>query len=402
MKKHTKSIGRRKRPNGSRPTKPYPEFPLFAHARGYWAKKIRGRVIYFGRWDDPVGALQKFVDQRDALFAGREPRPVSDALTVRDLVNRFLTAKQNRVETGELSRKTWVDYHATAGRVVRLFGADRRADDLLPQDFAMLRKEFARTRGPTSLGNEIQRVRAMFKYAYEAGLLDKPMRFGPEFAKPSMRAQRLARQAKGPRMFAPAEIRAILGAASVPMRAIVLLGINCGWGNSDIANVPVDAFDLERGVVDFPRPKTAIERRATLWPETIEAIREYLRERPRPAEASDKDILFITKYGRRWTRMNSSGAWVDGVAQEFGKLTRALEINRPGATFYTLRHCFESIAGETRDQPAVDRIMGHEADNMATRYREWRRDRREDERLRVVTDHVRAWLFGAGGASWAG
>ena len=41
---------------GGKAGKPRPDFPLFAHARGYWAKKVRGRLVYFGKVaDDPKG-----------------------------------------------------------------------------------------------------------------------------------------------------------------------------------------------------------------------------------------------------------------------------------------------------------------------------------------------------------
>jgi len=38
----------------SRPAKPYPGFPLYAHKSGRWAKKSRGKTHFFGPWRDPV------------------------------------------------------------------------------------------------------------------------------------------------------------------------------------------------------------------------------------------------------------------------------------------------------------------------------------------------------------
>ena len=86
----------------NKPAKPYPDFPLFAHATRRWAKKIRGKFYYFGPWDDPDAALQKYLDQRNDLHAGRTPREVTDGLTVRDLCNRFLSTKKLLLEAGEI------------------------------------------------------------------------------------------------------------------------------------------------------------------------------------------------------------------------------------------------------------------------------------------------------------
>src|SRR5215471_17203198 len=92
-------------PKGSRPkpAKPYPDFPLFPHAAGVWAKKIRGKLYYFGAWEDPNAALKKYLEQKDDLHAGRKPRPDPDALTVKALANAFLNHKQALLDVGELS-----------------------------------------------------------------------------------------------------------------------------------------------------------------------------------------------------------------------------------------------------------------------------------------------------------
>lgn len=170
-----------------KPAKPYPEFPLTAHPAGYWCKKIRGRIVYFGKWDDPDGALQKYLEQKDALHAGRTQRPDPDALTVKDLCNQFLNLKQQLVDSGELSPRTWTDYKDACDALVGAVGKQRLLSDLAADDFTSLRTKMAKKWGPHRLAKTVQCVRSAFKFAYDAGLIPTPLRSDRDSRDPARR-----------------------------------------------------------------------------------------------------------------------------------------------------------------------------------------------------------------------
>lgn len=371
-----------------KPSKPYEGFPLYAHASGHWAKKIRGKTRFFGRWDKDSSngwqtALDRFTRERDALYAGRDPTEHGGELTVGDCLDLFLSAKLLQVQAGELNQTTWDDYDTTCSVVAAVFGATRSADSLSAADFEQLRAAFAKRYGPVRLKREITQARMIFRYCFEAGHLTVPVKFGPQFKAPARRAIRTARQANGLRLFEPSELDRLVDAAGVPLRAFVLLGVNCGFGNHDCGQLRFDQVDLEAGWHFMPRPKTGVDRRAKLWPETVDAIRAAIDRRPDgPADLAD--LVFLTKYRQSWYKSES---YDNPISNEFRKLLDELGLYRRGRTFYALRHTFETIAGACRDQVAVDFVMGHLRDDMATIYRQ----RIEDDRLEVVAETVRKW-----------
>ena len=83
----------------NKPRKPYGDYPLYAHNTGRWAKRIRGRIHYFGPWDNPQGALEKLNQEWPYLSQGRTPPPTDagDTCTLRSLCNSFLTALLEKV-----------------------------------------------------------------------------------------------------------------------------------------------------------------------------------------------------------------------------------------------------------------------------------------------------------------
>jgi integrase len=372
----------------AKPQKPSPDFPLTAHPAGYWCKKIHGRIHYFGPWSDPEGALKKYLEQKDDLHAGRVPRegrPTEEG-TVKAVCNAFLNARKALLDNGELSPRTWTEYRNITDLLVQRFGKHRPVDDLTPADFGDLREYMASRWGPYRLSNAVQFTRTIFRFAYESGLIATPARFGPGFKRPTAKTIRLHKAARGAKLFTADEVRQMIGAAGPQMRAMILLGINCGLGNNDCGRVPQGAIDLDGGWITYPRPKTGINRRCSLWPETVAAIREALAARPAPKEPADAGLVFLTSHGLPWARDNTPST----VSNEFTRLLRALGINgRKGLGFYTLRHTFRTVADEAKDQPAADYIMGHDVPHMSSVYRETI----SDARLRAVADHVRAWLF---------
>lgn len=103
--------------------KPRKDFPLFPHQRGYWCKKVRGKLHYFGKVvGDPKGeaALQAWIDQRDDLLAGRTPRRTTgEGLTVAELCNHFLTAKEQQRDAGDIRPRIFAEYLAACTILVQ-------------------------------------------------------------------------------------------------------------------------------------------------------------------------------------------------------------------------------------------------------------------------------------------
>lgn len=401
----TDSKQNRARRRPSKQQKPYRDYPLSWHPSGQWCKRIKGTLYYFG--SDAEKALERYLRERDWIVAGKTPPPIevadADGLRLRRLLNEFLNAKRRAVDAGEMTERSLVDYKRTAKLLVQFFDANRLVADLRPRDFEDLKRWFVRRKlRVTTIVGEVTRVKAIFRYGHAAGLLPTPMIFGVEFKRPPQRLLRQQRNQR-PKLFTAEEIRKILdyladveglkADAAISrrnLRAMVLLGVNVAFGPSDAVQLEWRHVDLNQAIVDFPRPKTAIPRRAALWPETVAAL-ELVRSF-RPINTEHPNVFLSAK----WKAPMGKGATASPVTREFTKTLKALGLHVEKRGFYTLRHVFRTVSDSSLDLAAIKQIMGHASDtNVSGLYLHGV----DDDRLRRVAEHVRSWLFGGDGGT---
>jgi integrase len=373
---------------GEKPAKPHAAYPLTAHRNGQWCKKIKGQLWYFGTWDDPDGALQQYLDEKDDILAGRDPRRNKDGLPLRDLCNHFLTDRQQAMRDGDNIRSEhFQNLHADCARLLKILGSRTTVESLRPDDFAMFRSKLAEGVAANTLERRIARVRSVFQYGIGAELVDS-VRWGNKFKKPSRRQlerdRNLRREKHGEYAFVPEQIRAILDNARPQIKAMVLLGVQAGFQNADCVELSINAVHFDHNQIRMVRRKTGSWRVVPLWQETKEVLHEVISKRPVPHDEQNGYLVFVTKYGNKWNR--------DDVGKELKKLLDDLGIYRPGLCFSSLRKTFRTVADAAGDQPAVFAITGHSMGDISDKYRE----RISDERLRAVVDHVHSWLFPPG------
>lgn len=389
MKKASVATAAKKRsPKATKPAKPRKDFPLFAHASGQWAKKVRQRLYYFGKWDDPVAAERKWEQSKQALLEGRDPNESTPGETLKWLCDSFMESKQLKHDRGDLSTRALKDYHRIVKHLADHFGRGRRLDSLQHLDFERYRNSLPSTWGPVTVNNHLRYCRVVFSYCNWLEATKRPIKYEKGLQDVSRTVARKKTAQRAPKEFTAAEIWSLYNAADVPMRAFILLGLNCGYGPLDIARLRIDQIDFENQWLGEPRGKTGVARGCWLWPETIKELRAAIAAKPFVTSPSLEPLFSLNKKRLPWAAEDNSRS---PLSAAFGKLKDAVGIRKAGVGHYALRHVFATIGGDVNDREAVDYCMGHKDDSISAGYREGI----DPERVRKVCEHVRQWWLKA-------
>jgi len=340
------------------------KFPLTLHKTGQYCKKIKGKLYYFGT--NKKAALNRYLEQAAYLHAGKQPRPKSNgqSLSIKTLCNLYLDHQESRAAIGEIKLRHLYDQTSLLRDFVRFVCPNRTVSDISTVDLQNYRKKLIKAgKSPNTINNRIAAVKAMYNWAMDNEIIDHS---------PRLKAVKKITPKKEERpTFTEHQIRDLLETANIQMKAMIWLGLNCGFGCTDCAELKWKDLDLKNSRVRFPRGKTGVERNLPLWPETILALKEI----PNIGE-----LVFYTRRGNPWVRAtfserekrengNEKYSKDDAVTKEFSKLMKKANIKMErGVGFYTLRRTAATLTARSGDPFAVQQLLGHADLKMATIY----------------------------------
>jgi integrase len=132
-------------------------------------------------------------------------------------------------------------------------------------------------------------------------------------------------------VFSKGEIKSLLCSASDRTRLYILLMLNCGMTQKDIADLHVLEVDWEDGRIVRRRSKTADRENVPvvnylLWPETLRLLKQE-----RAKDSTDR-VLLNSNGQPLWSEtLTEQGKYqkVDNVKNAFDRLRKAVRVNKP-------------------------------------------------------------------------
>ena len=109
-------------------------------------------------------------------------------------------------------------------------------------------------------------------------------------------------------------------------RLLLLLGLNCGFGQAEIATLKLSEVCLDKKLVRRVRTKTGAPGKWALWDVTVAGLRWYL-DKVRPQ--SDSPFLFLTREGKRFDALTKGNNRGQHIPNQWSRLLARLHKDKP-------------------------------------------------------------------------
>ena len=337
------------------------KFPLTLHPTGQYCKKIKGKIYYFG--SDKKEALQKYLDQAAYLHGGQTllEKPTSDNMTLKQLCDIYLNYQYSKLQANDLTANHYNEQIGSLNKLTAFLGQNIDINKISTLALQHYKRKIQKSHVSASrLNLHISIMKALFHWARKNDVLANIPNIDAVSRGNIVHKEKLTFDAE--------QINKLLSSADVKMRAMIWLGLNCGFGCTDCSELKWTDLDLVNARVRLPRRKTGISRDLPLWPETVEAVEKV----PKTGK-----LVFYTSRGNPYihtiSKPDGNGkekyTTLNTITTRFSRLIKKSGLKVPkGTGFYTLRRTAATIAARSGDPFAVQRLLGHADLQMATRY----------------------------------
>jgi len=337
------------------------KFPLTLHPTGQYCKKIRGKIYYFGC--DKKEALQSYLDQATFLhgYNSSLQKSANGNMTIKQLSDMYLKYQHTKLLSNNLSVRHYNDQIGGINKLIDFLGQNCRIKNITTLSLQNYKRNLQKHYGSVSrLNLNISIMKAMFHWARKNDILKEIPNID------AISRGKIIHQDKF--TFDAAQIHKLIVFADVKMKAMIWLGLNCGFGCTDCAYLKWSDLDFINGRAKLARKKTGIPRDLPLWPETIRSLQKVPRKGV---------LVFYTNRGNPYMQ-TAIKTDADGnvryinlniITTKFSRLIKKTGIIVPkGTGFYSLRRTSATIAARSGDPFAVQRLLGHADLTMASRY----------------------------------
>jgi len=337
------------------------KFPLTFHPTGQYCKKIKGKMYYFG--SDKKEALQKYLDQATYLHGCQDnlQKPTGDNMTLKQLCDMYLNYQYSKLQANDLTASHHNEQIDSLNKLMVFLGQNIDINNISTLDLQNYKRRIQKSYvSVCRLNLHISITKALFHWAKKNDVLANIPNIDAVSRGKIIHQERFT--------FNSEHITRLLSAADVKMRTMIWLGLNCGFGCTDCAELKWIDLDLVNARVKLPRRKTGISRDLPLWLETVEALEKISRT---------GKLVFYTSRGNPYIQTllkpdgNGNGKYttLNTITTKFSRLIKKSGLDVPkGTGFYSLRRTAATFAARSGDPFAVQRLLGHADLQMATRY----------------------------------
>lgn len=352
---------------------------------GRWWKSIGGKVRYFGggKSCNDVESYREAEKEYFEFALNEEKNQTVEIpmtkMTIADVAEEYLQDLYSRHVRGEITAIYVEKSRLYLSQVLDRMG-EKKINSITESDFnkyknQILNKVFdngdKRTISIYTAKDILKTLKIFIRWSWKMRLLDHLPRNIDDLAKIH---SKLIEEPK-PKFFTLDELSTLWLNANSRTQCFIVLGLNCGYGQTDVSSLRIGEVDYENGYIERDRTKTGIRAKHKLWRVTLRLLKEHCYQYEKKTDGSER--VFLTSNNevlvRDCFKADNKFFRSDAIKNAFGRLQKKTEING-GRGFYALRKTGSSIIEEI-DPLATEMYLAHAEPGMKRHYaqRPWGR-----------------------------